>query len=103
MALPANPFQAILKKLPAPLQNKYYLTLVIFFFWLVFLDRNNLWTQWRLTSAVNRLESDKEFYRGKIEEVKEEAADFELTKEKFAREHYFMKKRDEDVFIIDEE
>ncbi len=101
--LPPNPFLALMKKLPKPLQNKYYLTLVVFFFWLVFLDRNNLWTQFKLTTAVNRLEDDKAFYQKKIEEVKEEAEDFEVTKEKFAREHYFMKKRDEDVFIIKEE
>lgn len=36
----------------------------------------------------------------KKSEPREEADDFELTKEKFAREHYFMKRRDEDVFII---
>lgn len=84
------------------MQNKYYLTLVVFFFWLVFLDKSNLWTQWRLSQAVNRLEEDKEFYRQKIKEVREESDEFEATKEKFAREHFFMKKRNEDVYIIKE-
>lgn len=103
MALPSNPWQALWGRLPAPLQNKYYLTLVVFFFILVVLDRNSLWTQWRLHRAQQRLEQDRAFYEEKIKEAREEAEDFDLTKEKFAREHYYMKRRDEDVFIIKEE
>ena len=89
-----------MRRLPAPLQNRYYLTLTIFFFVMVFLDRHNLWTQWRLQQSISRLEQDKNFYQNKIKEAKDEAEDFELTKERFAREHYFMKQRNEDVFII---
>ncbi|MBN8684921.1 MAG: hypothetical protein J0L99_19905 [Chitinophagales bacterium] len=96
----SNPFQSIMRRLPAPLQNRYYLTLTIFFFVMVFLDRHNLWTQWRLQQSISRLEQDKNFYQNKIKEAKDEAEDFELTKERFAREHYFMKQRNEDVFII---
>lgn len=102
MALPSNPFQTVWQQLPAPLQNRYYLTLVIFFFIMIFLDRHSVWTQFRLYRAQQRLESDKAFYQEKIREAGEEAEDFELTKEKFAREHYYMKRRDEDVYIIQE-
>lgn len=100
MALPANPWQALWNRLPAPLQNRYYLTLVVFFFIMVFVDRNSLWTQWRLSRAEKQLETDKEYYKDKIKEARDEADDFEATKERFAREHYFMKRADEDVFII---
>ena len=103
MALPSNPWQALWSRLPAPLQNKYYLTLVVFFFILVVLDRNSLWTQWRLHRAQQRLEKDRVYYQDKIKEARDEADDFDLTKEKFAREHYYMKRRDEDVFIIKDE
>lgn len=89
--------------MPAPLQNKYYLTLVIFLFIMVFLDRHSIWTQWKLWRAQKQLELDRSYYQGKIKEAKEEAEDFELTKEKFAREHYYMKRADEEVFIIQEE
>ena len=102
MPLPANPLQAIWKRLPAPLQNRYYLTLVIFFFIVLFLDKHDLWTQWRLHRAIQRLEADRDFYKEKIEDAKEEAEDFELTKEKYAREHYYMKQGNEDVFIIED-
>lgn len=103
MALASNPWQSLWAKLPAPLQNRYYLTLVVFLFILVFLDKHSLWTQWRLFRAQQRLESDKVFYQQKIREAKEEAEDFDLNKEKFAREHYFMKQANEDVFIVVDE
>jgi cell division protein DivIC len=100
MALSSNPWQALWDRLPAPLQNKYYLTLVVFFFIMIFLDKHSLWTQYRLMRAQQRLGQDKVFYEEKIKEAREEADDFETTKEKFAREHYYMKRSDEDVFII---
>lgn len=103
MALPTNPWQSLWQRLPAPLQNRYYLTLVVFFFIMIFLDRHSLWTQFRLHRAQQRLENDKSFYEQKIKEAAEEAEDFELTKEKFAREHYYMKRRNEDVYIIKED
>ncbi|MBN8679634.1 MAG: hypothetical protein J0M29_15500 [Chitinophagales bacterium] len=103
MALSSTPWQALWSRLPAPLQNKYYLTLVIFLFIMVFLDRHSIWTQWKLWRAQKQLELDRSYYQGKIKEAKEEAEDFELTKEKFAREHYYMKRADEEVFIIQEE
>jgi cell division protein DivIC len=102
MVLPSNPWQAMMQKLPRPLQNRYYLTILVFLFYLIILDRHNLWTQWKLTGAVSRLEGEKQIYIQKIKDVKDEVEDFEATKEKFAREHYFMKKKGEDVFIIND-
>ena len=103
MALPTNPWQALWQRLPAPLQNRYYLTLLVFFFILIFLDKHSFWTQWRLHRAQQRLESDKAMYEQKIQEAREEAEDFELTKEKYAREHDYMKRPNEDVYIIKED
>lgn len=90
----------IWRRLPTPLQNRYYLTLVAFLFILIFLDKHSLWTQWRLWRAEQRLEQDRAYYEEKIKEAREEAEDFEMTKEKFAREHYYMKRANEDVYIV---
>ena len=103
MALPSNPYKAFISKLPKPLQNKYYLTLVAFFFILILLDKNNLYSQFKLYRAVNNLEVDKAYYQGMIEQATIEAEDFEYTKEKYAREKYYMKKRNEEVFVIVQE
>ncbi len=96
-------FQSLMNLLPAPLRNKYFLILVVFFFILVFLDKHDLITQIRLQRTVNRLERDKKFYQQKIEEAEADRANFEQNKERFAREHYKMKRPEEDVFIIVEE
>lgn len=95
-----NSFQAIKEQIPAPLRNKYFLVLVLFFAWMIFLDRHDLVTQWRLQQTVDKLEEDKAFYSEKIEEAEQERLDLDINDEKFAREQYYMKKSDEDVFII---
>ncbi len=96
-----NPLKPLIKKLPKGVQNRYWLLLLIFLLWLAIFDKANLWTQLRLQRSVTRLENDKIYYQNKLKEVQQEKADIESNKEKFAREHYFMKAADEDVFIID--
>lgn len=102
MSLSNKPWLLLWNLLPRWLQNRYVLAAVVFLFIMLVLDRHNAWTQYRLWRGKERLERDKVFYREKIKEAKEEAEDFELTKEKFAREKYYMKRSDEDVFIIEE-
>ena len=98
--LKSNPFKPLIKQLPAPIRNRYFLVLVLFFGWLIFFDKHNIWTQFKLQQSLNKLKSYEEFYTEKIEEVKQEAIDLERNQEKFAREKYFMKKKNEDVFVI---
>jgi cell division protein DivIC len=97
-----NFFKNLNRSLPAPLQNKYYLTLLVFFFWMCFLDRQSFYTQYKLARTVNHLEGDRVFYQGKIREVKDDAAIFEESKDRFAREHFLMHQPNEDVFIFNE-
>jgi len=102
MAKRKNPLQPLLDRVPKPFRNRYILVLMFFFVWMVFVDKHNLWTQIRLQRTVNKMHEDREMYKEKIEEAKQERLDLEVHKEKFAREQYFMKKRGEDVFIIEE-
>jgi len=56
-------------------------------------------------SKLRALESEKEYYLQKIEEVKKDREELLTNKElleKFARERYLMKKETEDIFIIEE-
>lgn len=96
----SNPFKPLIRQIPAPIRNRYFVVLVFFFAWLIFFDSHNMWTQYQLQQSLNKLKSDKIFYEEKIQEVKEEADDIALNKEKFAREKYYMKKKNEDVFVI---
>ena len=97
-----NPFKPLLKKLPLVMQNRYYLTLVLFGFWMIFIDKHDLVTQIRLQGSVNKLEGDKRYYQQKIDEVKAEKIEIESNKEKYVREHFYMSKSSEDVYMIEE-
>lgn len=100
----SNIWQQFLQQIPAPLRNKYYLILVLFFGWMVFFDKHDLLTQFRLQKAVNKMENEKELYMQQIEQAKKDRLDLEVNKEKFAREQYYMHKSGEEVFImVDEE
>ena len=103
MAVRNNPFKPIIKKIPAPLRNKYFLVLVCFTCWMIFFDKHDVFTNLELNRKVQQMEHDRDYYLKQIEEVKQDRTDLQNNIEKFAREHYFMKKSDEDVFIIEEE
>jgi len=96
----------MIDKLPKISKNFYFITGMLFLFWMIFLDSNDLYTQYKLKSQLNTLENEKEFYNQKIEEVEQEReqllTDIEAL-EKFAREKYLMKKESEDLYVIVEE
>jgi hypothetical protein len=95
-----DPLTELWLKLPPYLRNRYFLALVAFTFFMVFIDRHDIATQFRLHSTVDRLEEDLGRYDELIDEAEAEKLDMESNKETFAREGYFMQKDDEDVFII---
>ncbi|AHM60166.1 hypothetical protein D770_09545 [Flammeovirgaceae bacterium 311] len=70
---------------------------------MLFLDANNIPNQLKTKVKLVRLQSEKEYYEQKIEEVKQDReellSDPELL-EKFAREKYLMRKPKEDVYVI---
>ncbi len=103
MAKRNNPFQNLIQLIPAPLRNKYYIALLLFFAWMIFPDRHDVITQWRLQRTVDKLEKEKEFYKEKIQEAELRRQELRNNPEKIAREKYFMKKDNEDVFIIEKE
>lgn len=93
----------IIALLPKPLRNKYFILLLLFIFWIIFLDDYNLIHQKKIENNVNELKEQKEFY---ISEIKSDSAElFKLKndsneQERFAREKFLMKKDNEDIFII---
>ena len=103
MAVRNNPFKPITRAIPAPLRNIYFIALAIFTMWMVFFDKHGLYENWGLSQKVQQMEADRDYYIEQIEQVKEDEKDLKLNIEKYAREHYFMKKNNEDVFIFEEE
>lgn len=85
------------------IKNKYLLTTIGIVAWLLFFDKNDVFTQYELISKVNKLESERNYYIAEIQTNKNHVIELKTnTKslEKFAREKYLMKKDNEDVFVI---
>lgn len=90
-------------KIPPFLRNKYFLTLTIFIIWIVLLDTNNLIGRYRQISELQKLNKDKEYFIRKIDEDRRKLNELKTDDhnlEKFAREQYKMKKKNEDLYIV---
>ncbi len=85
------------------LKNKYLLTIAGFIIWLTFFSQYSLMERTRLARNLNDLQREKEYY---IEQIKRDSVRLQqLTTgtealEKYAREQYYMKKPNEDIFIV---
>ena len=93
----------MLSKIPGFFKNFYFIASVLFVMWLLFFDSNDLVTQVKLSNKQSELLETKLFYEEKIQEVKrdrEALLNNQELLEKMAREKYFMKKENEDVFVI---
>jgi cell division protein FtsB len=87
------------------IKNKYIIASVAFVVWILFFDRNDVFTQWERKAELNKLETSKEYYQGEITSIKKELADLDSDPEileKIAREKFFLKKANEDVFIVED-
>ncbi|MBP2832368.1 septum formation initiator family protein [Aquimarina sp. U1-2] len=85
--------------------NKYVLIVVLFVIWMLFLDTNSWLIHRELDQEIIELEDNKEYY---IKEIIKDQKDIKVLKdsselEKFAREEYFMKRDNEEIYIIEYE
>lgn len=83
--------------------NIYVIVLTVFAVWMIFFDTNSLLTHMELEKEIDKLEKQKEYLRKEIEKDKEviRNLDDDGNVEKFAREEYYFKKDDEDIYIIE--
>lgn len=83
--------------------NKYLLVLVAFVFWMLFLDSNSWLIHRELDLEIDDLEKNREYYHNEISKDKAiiENLNDSLELEKFARREYFMKRDNEEIFIIE--
>lgn len=84
-------------------RNKFFLVSLAFVVWMIFFDKNDLFSQYQYRQQVNKLKQERDFYQRETAKVTKDLD--ELTSnpqklEKFAREKYLMKKDNEDVFVI---
>jgi len=85
--------------------NMYVLVLTLFVIWMTFFDTNSLLIHLELKKEIDKLEQQKTFLKNEIEKDKKalEKLDDDEELEKFAREQYYMKKDNEEIFLIEHE
>ncbi len=85
--------------------NTYVLILIVFVVWMLFFDTNSFLIHKELNDDINALEENKEFYRSEIENDKQfiEKMKDSDEMEKFARQKYYLKRENEDIYIIEYE
>ena len=92
-----------MKRLFNLFRNKYFLVTLAFVVFMIFFDKNDLFSQYQYYQQVSKLKQERNFYTKETAKVNKDLD--ELTSnpaklEKFAREKYLMKKDNEDVYVI---
>ena len=84
-------------------KNKFFLATIVFIVWLVIFDKNNMVDQLQRRNDYMKLKDEASYYEQEIEKARAERDELftnTATLEKFAREKYFMKKDNEELFIM---
>lgn len=83
--------------------NKYILVAFFFILWLLFFDKNDFFTQRDLNKQLKKLSDEKKYYQTEIQKNKqfiEELKNNMQSIEDYARQRYWMKKDNEEVYVI---
>ncbi|HPF96887.1 MAG: septum formation initiator family protein [Flavobacteriaceae bacterium] len=93
------------KKYLKPFKNIYFVTLLLFIIWMLFWDSNSWLIHHELNKEMDDLKDQKEYYNKEIQETNKAIKELsnEEGVEKLAREEYYMKKENEDIFIVEYE
>lgn len=85
--------------------NKYILIVIVFAVWMFFFDANSYLIHNELDTEIESLEDNAEFYESEIEKDREfmDKIEDDEEMERFAREKYYFKKENEDIYIIEHE
>ena len=92
-----------MKRLLNLFRNKYLVVSLAFMVWMVFFDKNDLFSQYQYHSQLTKLRHERDFYEKETAKVHRDLDELTSNREKlekFAREKYLMKKDNEDVFVI---
>ncbi len=95
----------ILSNIPPVLKNKYVLTVIGFAVWMLFVDKNDFITQVSRHKKLSDLKSSSSYFDQKIDAAKtelEKRKNDPSAYERLAREKYYMKRDNEDIFLFNE-
>jgi len=87
------------------IRNKYPISLTIFVVWMFFFDSNSIVFMYKQYNELKDLKQQEEFLQNEIiamAKEKEELFSNNDKLEKYARENFYFKKDNEDVYVIEQ-
>lgn len=87
------------------LNNRYFLSTALFIFILLLIDDTTFYKLYKMKQELHSLEIENKKKQIEIIQIKEKTKQLTTNKfalEKFAREHYLMKKNDEVIYVFDD-
>jgi cell division protein FtsB len=85
------------------LSNIYFMTFTIFLFWILFFDSNSILVNLKLQKEINQLKERKAELEDQISIDKKIISSLQNidSLERYAREKLYMKKENEEIYIIE--
>ena len=90
-------------RIPSYLKNTYVIIILFFVVWMVFFDSNSTLVHLELNEQINDLKKETQYFKNEIKKDNKEISKIQSDSglEKYAREELFMKRDNEDIFIIE--
>ena len=91
------------KKFTNFFKNPMVFIVLIFVIWMIFFDTNSLIIHNELSNDIDKLNKQKKYFTNEINKDKSELKLLQTDSglEKYAREKLFMKKENEEIFLIE--
>ena len=85
------------------IKSTYGIIIILFIFWMIFFDSNSLIIHNELNNDINQLDVQKSYSEKEIakDNIELQLIQTDSGLEKYAREKLFMKKDNEEVFLIE--
>ena len=88
---------------PNFMKTRYAMVVYAFAMWMCFFDANNLFYRLSIYNELREARHQKAYYQEELQDIKAELKQLfsnNESLERFAREKYYMKRPDEDVFVF---
>ncbi len=90
-------------KTPRLIRNKWVLSFLILFTWVLFFEDINLIALFKTKAKISKLKEEWVFKENRIKQAEEKKTLILSNPEKYARETFWMKRENEEIFIISPE
>ncbi len=95
----------LLTHIPSWIRSKYFIAFATFCVIILFLDKNDFFTQLDRRKELKELRQNKKYYQTQIATERKELEALKnnpATLERYAREKYLMKRDNEELFLVPE-